>query len=279
MRRVITKHNSVIFLLLVLTSSLVYSQESEKKHSILTDKFNVGIGFFYPSKTFKVGVNGSSDNNEIEFGKAFGLEDSQLTFFAGFNWRFAKKWKLSTAYFSLQNSGSSVLQEDINWEDFTFKQGSNVNGALNFNLYRIYVGRIFSSGAKHEFGGGLGVHAMNIIISIEGEVLSSAGDHSFEKSRSSITLPLPNIGLWYFYAPTPKWAFTSSFDFFYLTIGEYSGNLVNLTPGVNYQFFKNISASLNYRFVNIGARFDSSNWDGDLDFYFNGPSLTINANF
>ena len=75
MRRVITKHISVLFLLLILTSVFAFSQELEKKHSILTDKFDVGIGFFYPSKTFKVGVNGSSDNNEIEFGEAFGLED------------------------------------------------------------------------------------------------------------------------------------------------------------------------------------------------------------
>lgn len=273
------KYISVIFLLLILTSSFAYSQEPEKKHSILTDKFTFGIGFFYPSKTFEVGVNGSTRNKEIEFGKAFGMEDSQLTFFAGFDWRFSKKWKLSTAYFGLQNSGSRVLQEDINWGDFAFEQGTNVNGALGFNLYRIYVGRIFSSGGKHEFGGGLGVHTMNVKVTIEGEVLTSAGDLSFERSRKSITLPLPNIGLWYYYAPNTKWAFTSNFDLFYLSIGDYSGNLVNLTPGVNYQFFKNISASLNYRFINIGAKFDYSNWDGDLDFSINGPSLTINANF
>lgn len=279
MTRGTIKHISVLFLLLVLTSSFVYSQEDEKKHAILTDKYTFGVGVFYPSKTFEAGVNGASKNKEFEFGKAFGMENSELTLFAGFQWRFAKKWKLSTDYFGIQNSGSRVLQEDINWGDFTFKQGSNISGALAFKLYRIYVGRIFTSGAKHEFGGGLGVHAMNVKVTLAGDALTSEGDLSFERSRKSITIPLPNIGLWYFYAPTTKWAFTSNFDVFYLAIGEYSGKLVNLTPGVNYQFFKNVNASLNYRFIDIGAEFDSQNWNGDVNFSFNGPSLTINANF
>ena len=44
------------------------------------------------------------------------------------------------------------------------------------------------------------------------------------------------------------WSLFSNFDLFYLSIGDYSGNLVNLTPGVNYQFFKNIEALLKTQF-------------------------------
>jgi hypothetical protein len=279
MTRAIIKNIAVFFILQLLTSSLVYSQEYKQKHSILTDKFEFTVGVFYPSKTFDIGVNGTTTNGDIDFGQTFGIETSEFTLFAGFEWRFAKKWKLSTNYFGIQNSGSKVLEKDINWGDYTIKQGTNVYGKIGINVYRIYVGRIFTSGAKHEFGGGLGVHAMNAKAIIEGEMLSSEGDFSFQRSRKSITLPLPNFGLWYYFAPNTNWAFTSNLDVFYLAIGNYSGNLVNLSPGVNYQFFKNISASLNYRFIDIGAKFDSSNWDGDVSFGFNGPSLTINANF
>ena len=270
---------SFILILFLTSSSGLFSQETTEKHAILTDKFQFGIGFFYPSKSIDIGVDGSDPNDDIEFGKAFDFDNSQITFFLGFDWRFAKKWKLSSEYFSLKNSNNRVLNEDINWGDLTFEEGTNVKGGINFNMYRVYVGRIFTSGQKHEFGGGLGVHAMNVKVFLEGDVLTSEGDISFEKSRKTITVPLPNLGLWYFYAPNTKWAFTARLDVFALSIGDFSGSLWDITPGVSYQFFKHIGAAINYRYINIGAKFDSSNWKGNVDIVFQGPSFTITGNF
>ena len=275
----IKKHNSALLLLLIFASSFVYSQEAQKKHPILTDKFDFEIGVFYPSKKLDIGVDGDFTNRDIEFEKAFGVKDVQTTLFLGGTWRFAEKWKLSLDYFGLKNSGSKVLEEDIHWDDLTFEQGTNVKGANRFNMYRIYVGRIFTRGEKHEFGGGLGVHAINVEVSIEGDVLTNLEDISFERSRKSITLPLPNLGLWYFYAPTAKWAFTSKLDVFYISIGDFSGNLLNVTPGVHYQFLKNFGAAVNYRWIDIGAKFDTSDWDGDMNMTFRGPSITLTGNF
>lgn len=275
-------------LLIILVSSLSYSQEDVEKptniedvekHAILSDKYQFGVGMFFPSKSISIGVDGSTPNEEIEFGKALGFNDNQITLLLGFDWLFAKKWKLSFEYFGLKNSNSRVLKEDVVWDELTFEEGTNVKGGIGFNIYRVYVGRIFSRGQKHEFGGGLGVHAMNVKAFMEGDVLTSEGDLSFEKSHKSITIPLPNLGLWYFYAPNTKWAFITRIDVFALSIGDFSGSLWNITPGVNYQFFKHIGMSLNYRYIDIGAKFDSSNWKGDVDIIFHGPSITVTSNF
>ena len=270
-----------IFLLIVTSSSILFSQEAKEKHAILTDKYQFGIGMFYPSKSIEIGVDRSISipGDDIEFGKAFGFNNSEATLFLGFDWHFSKKWKLSFEYFSLKNSGSRVLTEDIMWEDLIFKEGTNVKAGINYNLYRIYVGRIFSRGQKHEFGGGLGVHAMNVKAFIEGDALTSEGNHSFEKSRKSITIPLPNLGLWYYYAPNTKWAFTTRLDVFAISIGDFSGSLWDITPGVQYQLFKHVGLALNYRYIKIGAEFDTSDWKGDVDIIFQGPSFTITGNF
>lgn len=74
-------------------------------------------------------------------------------------------------------------------------------------------------------------------------------------------------------------ALTARIDVFALAIGEFSGSLWNITPGVNYQVFKNVGVSLNYRYVDIGAKFDSSTWKGKVDVIFHGPSFTITSNF
>lgn len=257
----------------------VNAQDEIEKNPILTSKFQFEVGTFFPSKTIDIEVDGAGPNDKIEFGKAFGLESTQTTLLMGFDWRFSKKWKVAFEYFGLKNSNTRTLEEDISWEDFTFEAGTNVKGGINFSIYRVYVGRIFTEGQKHEFGGGLGVHAMNVRVSLEGDVLTNQGDLGFEKSRKSITIPLPNLGLWYFYAPLTKLAFTARVDFFALSINEFSGNLWNVTPGVNYQVFKHVGVAANYRWVNIGAEYDTSNWNGSVDIIFQGPSISITGNF
>ncbi len=171
------------------------------------------------------------------------------------------------------------MEENLQWEDFVFQEGSNVSAGINFNIYRVYVGRIFTRGQKHEFGGGLGFHLMHVNTFIEGEVLTSEGDLGFEKNNKSITIPLPNLGLWYFYAPITKLAITLRADVFAISINDFSGNLWDLTPGLSYQFFDHFGAALNYRYINIGAEFDTTEWNGGVDLVFHGPSLTITGNF
>lgn len=97
----------------MISSSWLYSKEDQEEHPILTDKFQLGIGTFFPSKTLDLKVDGSDPNENIEFGSAFGLNDSETTLLTGFDWRFVKKWKLSFEYFGLKDSKKRVLEEDI----------------------------------------------------------------------------------------------------------------------------------------------------------------------
>lgn len=276
------KKTVCLLLLFFIITTISFSQDNTdepEKNPILTDKYQFGVGIFFPKKDFQLEVDGSSPNDEIEFGKALGFDNSELTFFLGFDWHFAKKWKLSGEYFGLRNRGDRVLDKDIQWEDYILEEGTNVSAGINFNIYRVYVGRIITSGQKHEFGGGLGFHFMNVRTFIEGDFLTSEGDISFEKSSKSITIPLPNLGLWYFYAPTTKLALTARADVFAISINEFSGSLWDLTPGISYQFFDHFGAALNYRYINLGADFDTSDWHGGVDLIFQGPSLTITGNF
>ncbi|MCF6308471.1 MAG: porin family protein [Flavobacteriaceae bacterium] len=276
------KKTTFILLLFLLFTAVSFSQEQTdepKKNPILTAKYQFGAGIFFPTKDLQIGVDGSSPNNEIEFGKNLGFDNAEATFFGGFDWRFSKKWKLSAEYFGLRNRGSRILDKDLQWEDFVLKEGSNVKAGLNFNIYRVYIGRIFTHGKKHEFGGGLGFHFMNVRTFVEGDFFVNDVSIGFEKSRKSITIPLPNLGLWYFYTPTSKLALTARVDVFAISINKFSGNLWNLTPGISYQFFDHFGASLNYRYINIGAEFDDTNWTGSVDVIFQGPSLTITGNF
>ena len=257
-------------------------QNSFVKNPLLTEKFLIGMGLYSPLNKVVFGVDGQLDTEkrkDIQFDERFQLDGVQNSFALNFTWRFSKNYSVNAEYFSVNTSKTVTLDETVEWDDKTYDVGAEVTGGYKFALYRIFFGRVISRGDKHEFGGGLGFHTVNVKGYIEGEASVNEGSASFTKSSSSVTLPLPNIGLWYLWAPHQKWAFTSRLDWFGISISNYSGNLWGLTPGVSYQAFKNIGFSAEYRYLTLIAKVDKDSWKGNFGMDFYGPSFKVTAHF
>lgn len=281
----------LLLIVVILSVPITFAQEretdtiisaTEKQHPILTDKFVFNAGLFIPTKTLKVRVDGSSENELIDFTEAFDFNKSESTFASNFIWRFSKskKWSLSVEYFGVKSNHSAALEEDIVWEDVTYRAGFDVEANFRINMYRIFFGRVISRGMQHELGGGLGVHAMDIRSTIEGNAyVGDVTTPTFENKSVSIVAPVPNIGLWYYYTPNAKWALTARVDWFSITVGEYSGSLWNLAPGVKYQVSKHIGVGLNYRYIKTAIEVDKADWNGEVNLIFQGPLFTISGNF
>ncbi len=267
----------LISLILLGISSSGLAQEAEK-HPFLKDKFYVSAGIFIPQKELRFGAEGDI-TDDIDFGQSFDFNDNQTTFFFHGEWRWNKKWRLTGEYFAVNNAARATLERDIEFENITFEAGSFVRAGVDFSLWRIFVGRTISSGPKHSLGAGLGVHAMNIGAFIEGEAKTSIGDKEFRNPKFSVLLPLPNIGGWYHWAPTPKWVFLTRVDWFGLTIDQYGGSLWNVAPGVKYQIIKNFGIGVDYRFLFLSAKVNESDWKGRFNMDFTGPTLTLHGNF
>jgi hypothetical protein len=252
------------------------------KHPILTEKFLMGLGLFSPFNKVVLGADGELDTentDDIRFDEQFQLDGVQNSFTLNFNWRFSKNYSVSFDYFSVRTSKTKILDKTIEWNDKTYEVGAAVTGGYEFALYRIFFGRVISRGNKHEFGGGLGFHTVRIGGFIEGNASVNGVEGSFERNKVQVTLPLPNIGFWYFWAPDEKWAFTGRVDWFGVSISNFSGNLWGLTPGVNYQAFKNIGFSVEYKYLSLKADVDKDVWKGNFGMDFYGPSFKVTANF
>lgn len=270
----------IIIVILVLFSwQNTFTQINQIDNPILTEKVRVKIGMYFPSETIRISADGNTPNLNIDFQEAFDLNNNETTLFLNFFWRFSNKWLLFTEYFAVKNAKKIALEEDINWKDFTFKKGSNVKGGYGLDLYRIFVGRVISKGEKHDFGAGIGVHAMQANAFIQGNAYINDEDFGFKNSTVSTTIPLPNIGMWYFYAPHSKWSVIGRLDWFALSIGEYSGSLWNLGPSISYQITKNFSLAAGYRFFKASAKVDKPEWDGKFSMTFKGPLVSIVGSF
>lgn len=260
------------------------TDSNDVQHPILTSKFIINAGLYFPSKSLRVTANGSSViNNEIDFGKTFKFDNSETTFAGNFTWRFSKsqRWSGSFEYFRISNNEEVSLDREIEWEDTVYPVGAKVEAGIGFNLYRIFFGYAISQGPKHEFGGGLGFHAMDISSFIEGKAYAGDDDVEFDLDRKSVSAvaPVPNIGLWYFWAPHHQWALTARIDWFSVKINDIDGSLWNLAPGVKFQAWDNIGFGLNYRFFKTKIEVNRPAWNGAVNFRFNGPLLTLSGNF
>jgi hypothetical protein len=250
---------------------------------MLTDRFLARAALFIPARTVAVGASGdlNTDLGEINFSEKFDLGGTQSTLNLDFIWRFSKSkfWSLRGQYFRVAAEKGAELEEDIEWEDVIYRAGGSVKAGYGLSLYRVFLGRVISTGQKHEFGGGLGIHGLNTNAFIEGNAFVNDTSIGFRREGVKAFLPLPNIGIWYTWAPTPKWAFSATVDWFGIKVGEYSGGLWNLSPGVTFQAFKNIGFSANYQYLNYYANVQKTLWDGSFNMTFKGPSFGVTANF
>jgi len=265
--------------LLAFVSGPVTAQTADDYHPFLTDKFNVSVGLFWPDKEYELQVDGSLPGEDIDLDEQFNIKDYEETTSVNLRWRFGEKWSLWGQYWSTSESKSAILEEDINWEDVTFKQGTFAKAGIDMKIARTFFGRTFSTGPRYEFGAGLGLHWMDLSAFIKGEIIADENTTGFHKASVSAGIPLPNIGAWYMYSWSPKWLFQARLDWLSASIGDYSGGLWNAQAGIHWQAFKRVGVGLYYNNFVIDLDVDKSDWHGAIEASQHGPYLALTASW
>ncbi len=253
--------------------------QEDNRNPILTSKFEFGIGVFSPSQVIRLGANGSTENDEIDFGNAFDLKSRSYRPNANLMWRFFKRWRLYGEYFNFDRSNERMLEKDIHWRDYTLKEGSYVKAGLGLDVFRILVGYTVLDKHNQNLILGLGAHTLGIKPHLEGEAYIN-DESVYYKNKTIYTLaPLPDIIARYTFAINSKWALSGKVDWLSLKVGEYSGGLWDVGPSVSYQPIKHLSLNLDYRYFKVYGNVNKTHWDGSFYLQFKGPTLSVNANF
>ncbi len=261
----------IVCLLCFAGPRLTIAAESEYLHPYLRRGFSLDVGVFYPDRKLDVRVNGTigSINDEIDFDEAFRLDSADNTFAAEMAWRYHGKWSVIGQYFKSDDTNRAVLEEDIEWGDVVFGAGSNAAVGSKFSLTRIFFGRQLDTRKIHDVGIGGGLHWLEIGAFIEGEILVNGTPAAARRSVSE-GAPLPNIGAWYKYSISPRWALRTRLDLFSADIGDYDGLLVNVGLGVNYQAFEHVGIGLNYNYFELDVKINKSDWRGKIETTYDG---------
>jgi len=179
-------------------------------------------------------------------------------------------------YFKSTDSSRAVLEEDIEWGDVVFGAGSFAAVGSEFSLTRIFFGRQLDTSRSHDIGIGGGFHWLEIGAFIEGEILVN-GTPSGARRSVREGAPLPNIGAWYKYSISPRWALRTRFDLLSANIGDYEGLMVNVGLGLNYQAFEHVGIGLSYNYFELDVKINKSGWRGNIETTYDG--LYVYASF
>jgi hypothetical protein len=245
-------------------------------HPFMSDKFSVQLGAFLPAKDFKLSVGASvaGAGREFDWEEATGFSDDDEVFMAEAKWRFGQKWSFRAQYYEANKSGKAVLEEDVYWRNNIIAVGSSVTAGTDFSLVRAFFGRSFDNRPKVDAGIGLGLHWLEIGAFIEPDI-NTIGDLSAAK----VSGPLPNIGGWYYYSPSPKWLLGGRVDWLEANIDEYDGGITNVSAGVNYQLFSNVGIGAKYQMFRLHVDIDNKRWNGSADLTYRGPFIYLSGNF
>jgi len=266
-----------VLIVALLTSPLIQAQAANGVHPLLDAKWYMTAGYFFPQKDFKIRVDGVSPGDPIDLGDAFNLDNSQSTWAATMRWRFGKKWDLQLQYWKTDDSNTATLDEDVHWGDVVFEDGTFVSAGAGIKVARMFFGRRFSASDTHEFGLGAGIHWLKFNAFIQGQVLTNMGNSELYYANADAGIPLPNIGGWYTYAFSDKWALQSRIDWFSASYGDYSGGLWNALVGVSWAPTKHFGVAASWNYFSIDVDVDKDDWHGKADLSQNGPSLAVTA--
>jgi hypothetical protein len=262
-----------------LLSVAAFGDEPASRHPLLDDRFVVSAGAYLPQKQLKIRVDGSVPVGDIGFDERFGLSSDETTWAAEFRWRFGEKWSVAGQYFTTSDDGRAVLTEDVSWGDYIVKAGSNVGAGVGLDVARVFFGREFSSGPRHELGLGFGLHWLEISAYLDGEFFVDDESTGYRRESVDAGAPLPNIGGWYRYAFSPRWMLISRLDWLGASVGDYSGDLWNANVGINFQPFRHFGIDLTYQYFKLDIDVSKSDWRGGAGLTYDGPFLALNLNW
>ena len=251
-------------------------------HPLLSDRFTIGAGAFWPSISghFSIDPPGGGNGTDVDFQKDAGLDDSLTLPAFGATWRLSNRWRVQGEFFTVGQSTTHSARKILDIGGDLIEVGAKLKTDSDLDIARGFLGYSFVKTDKADMGAGLGLHYLNIDISVVGEI--KVGNEE-RKARRGIDdwAVLPNVGAYAGYAFSPKWFVGGRVDWISANINDYDGTIWNAEATVQYQMFKHFGVGVAYRYLDFELGKDNGTKKADwfIQSEYSGPMLFFTANF
>lgn len=250
------------------------AQRFDDTVSLRVEAYFAGI-----NSSARVGNASGSAGTTIDFQDDLDLDDSKTLPAFELGWRINDDWVLQGQYYSLGRSTDAILDREIEIGDTVYPVNGSVGAGFSSDVYRFTIGNLLVQRERLEIGVGIGLHATDFSLFVEGEGAVSGQPARFRREGRSIFAPLPTIGAFGQWEPADRVTLSGRVDWLSLTIDDYSGRLINAEAALAYRLFRNLDAGVSYRYVNYRLGVDRDDWDGRVTYEFSGPAIFLRAGF
>jgi len=220
-----------------------------------TDKLMIRGGWAYVfGATANVSVGGPvlGVGANVDLTNTLGVDTSTDAFRFDGLYRFNDRHAVGLSWYRVGLSGDKSLNQDILINDQTVNAGTSTQTGLKFNIYRLLYNYSFYHNDKVELGVSPGLYMMQTKFNFKAQGIINNVPGTSTVVNEELTIPLPSIGLVANYNISPKLQFQSRYDFFYLTVGDYTGTMFELYAGLEYRLFKHFAMGAAYDRLTAG---------------------------
>jgi hypothetical protein len=270
---------------LILAGAASSVQAQSAGHSLLDDKVVANLGGFIVTSDVRARLDGSSATNpEIDFNHTFGEDNNATRVRADVLWRITPTQHLRFMYFNDKSDRSRVLDQNIQWGDYTFQAGANVEANRRMQIAEVAYEYAFMRLPTFELAGSLGVHYMDLSLKLSGvATLTDANGNTvstqFSTKENSVPVPLPVIGVRAGWAFAPQWYLEGQGQIFKADISGYDGRVTDLRAGVTYMFTPNFGAGLGYNKFVVNVDTSKNSFNGNIRLGYSGIQLYVTGAF
>ncbi|WP_455207001.1 hypothetical protein [Kaarinaea lacus] len=224
----------------LLLPSRTYAEEKE-----VADKFRIAIGgYTIPSMDTTVSLTEATLGAGVSISPqdTLGLDTQYTVLRLDGYYRFNKKHSLTYSWYSINSTGSKILEEEFSWLDengntITIPIGASAQTQLDYDIFKLGYLWSFYHSNKVELAAGGGLHITKVAIGLN--VSDTLQGHIDTKDiKTTVPLPVISFGLTYYVSPKFHWYLKS--EAFALAFEDWEGVYTDSTLGLEYRFWKNL---------------------------------------
>lgn len=238
------------------------------------DRFSISLGVFLTNRDSKTQLDGQIPNSgtPVDLENDLGFDKSDTVFRLDGVFRFNEKHRIDFSAFDLSRSASKQIQKDIEWNGELFPIDTGVDASLDLNIYKVAYTWSFLRRDKGYLAATAGLYVADVGTSLAAESIGRS-------SSGGVTAPLPVFGLRGQYDLAEKWSLRGSAEIFAIEYGDYSGSLYDVYAGLDYQLLERMAVGLGINSVKLNVGIAKGNFDGDLDWRYDGGLLFLKFDF
>jgi len=229
------------------------------------------LGAFASGSESDIRLGVSDVGVTIDVEDVLGMASTTTVVRSDMNWRFTdnNRHRANFSWFAIRRDADTTLGQDITIEGAVIPAGSQVNSALDLDIFKLgYAYSFFQDDRMNlALSGGLFVMPIGFELTASGLVN--------ECKSASVTAPLPALGVQTDFAISKKWFLKGALEVFYLELGDFRGSIIDASMAVEYKTVKNVGFGLAFDSFNIsvdaqGRDYPQVDFFGSFDYKYAG---------